>query len=726
MSKTIDVGIATAYGAAVRGGYDGTYDKFCEDLAKLADVLSEFLGFSVTVETLDAGTPATGRYEAGILSIGIPQGETGNGIQSIVLNADYTLTVTYTNGQTWTSGSIRGETGATPQLTIGTVSTLDPGQSATAEITGTPEAPVLNFGIPKGQAGASDAGAVTYNPETAYNDGTVDKAVSDLSRQISDLEDTVSTTQIINSASGAIASFNDGADNMPIRKLVAQIEPVQDLHGYDNPWSAGGGKNKVGPLELGSVSESKDAGTSYEGMQIASANRARVIAMIPINAQFTVSWDTTNYQIAAAYFDENGGYLGRSTGWRGWSTVAFTITPSTEKYIAIIVKRIDEANLSDADLTNCKIQLEFNSTATDWTPYSNICPISGHTGAEIEQRGKNLLEPKFYGGLGYNVAVGSKLLTTLTDITNTVTHTGNAYTKSGGSWGIEMNMMLPLDESFVGKRLKFSGSVEQITGFRSAYYVTDKDYIVKRKAASMNEQPQWTIDVEQGDAYLFWYMNSSSAGTLVVTEPQIELGSAAATDYEPYQGNQISVDWEDEAGTVYGGTLDVIKGILTVNKVSETFDGSADETWSFTNASRRYASISLQYNSVYTSGLAKPPFISNIAVPIPQDVTYADITYSAISSSRSQPKSLRYVFAGITDTLTLEEFKTWLSSNPLQVVYLLATPITYQLTPQEIRTLLGANNVWADTGDIAGCEYPADTKLYIDGKIADAIAALQS
>lgn len=35
-----------------------------------------------------------------------------------------------------------------------------------------------------------------------------------------------------------------------------------------------------------------------------------------------------------------------------------------------------------------------------------------------------------------------------------------------------------------------------------------------------------------------------------------------------------------------------------------------------------------------------------------------------------------------------------------QVVYELATPVTYQLTPQEIQTLKGANNIWADTGDV--------------------------
>ena len=41
------------------------------------------------------------------------QGETGVGIQSISWNPDYTMTVTMTNGATYTSGNLRGPTGAT-------------------------------------------------------------------------------------------------------------------------------------------------------------------------------------------------------------------------------------------------------------------------------------------------------------------------------------------------------------------------------------------------------------------------------------------------------------------------------------------------------------------------------------------------------------------------------------------------------------------------------------
>ena len=47
-----------------------------------------------------------------------------------------------------------------------------------------------------------------------------------------------------------------------------------------------------------------------------------------------------------------------------------------------------------------------------------------------------------------------------------------------------------------------------------------------------------------------------------------------------------------------------------------------------------------------------------------------------------------------------------------QVCYELAEPLTVQLTANEISTVLGQNNIWADTGDVE-VEYRADTKLYI-------------
>lgn len=61
----------------------------------------------------------------------------------------------------------KGDTGATPNLQIGTVTTLDSGSNATASITGTTENPLLNLGIPKGDTGGSEE---TWTEIT--NDGT--------------------------------------------------------------------------------------------------------------------------------------------------------------------------------------------------------------------------------------------------------------------------------------------------------------------------------------------------------------------------------------------------------------------------------------------------------------------------------------------------------------------------------------------------------------------------
>lgn len=46
-----------------------------------------------------------------------------------------------------------GQTGETPNIQIGTVQTLEPGQQATASMSGTAENPLLNLGIPKGVQG---------------------------------------------------------------------------------------------------------------------------------------------------------------------------------------------------------------------------------------------------------------------------------------------------------------------------------------------------------------------------------------------------------------------------------------------------------------------------------------------------------------------------------------------------------------------------------------------
>ena len=62
---------------------------------------------------------------------------------------------------------------------------------------------------------------------------------------------------------------------------------------------------------------------------------------------------------------------------------------------------------------------------------------------------------------------------------------------------------------------------------------------------------------------------------------------------------------------------------------------------------------------------------------------------------------------------TVADVKAWLSANPLQVCYPLATPTTFTHEGQAVDTLAGQNNVFVDTGDVS-VTYQASIKGYID------------
>ena len=109
-----------------------------------------------TTTTTEPGTEATvtnvGTEEDVVLAFSIPEGETGpTGPTGATGEAGPT-------GPTGATGEIgptgpTGPTGTTPTLTIGTVTTGDPGTEASATITGTAPDFVLNLTIPQGPTG---------------------------------------------------------------------------------------------------------------------------------------------------------------------------------------------------------------------------------------------------------------------------------------------------------------------------------------------------------------------------------------------------------------------------------------------------------------------------------------------------------------------------------------------------------------------------------------------
>ena len=109
--------------------------------------------------------------DTGIKALAV-DGADGVGIESIVYNNDYTITINLTNGTSYTTGSIRGQkgdkgdTGSMPQFQIGTVETLLPHRAGYVTKTGTIDNPLLNFGLVKGETGKS---AYEYAVDGGFN-----------------------------------------------------------------------------------------------------------------------------------------------------------------------------------------------------------------------------------------------------------------------------------------------------------------------------------------------------------------------------------------------------------------------------------------------------------------------------------------------------------------------------------------------------------------------------
>jgi hypothetical protein len=177
-------------------------------------------------------------------------------------------------------------------------------------------------------------------------------------------------------------------------------------------------------------------------------------------------------------------------------------------------------------------------------------------------------------------------------------------------------------------------------------------------------------------------------------------------------GTTYPISWADEAGTVYGGTLDVTTGLLTVDMASVDL-GTLTWTYYTSGTNPLFSTSSITDSALGVNGV------------VPNAISSAYTAYA--SNSRSNlasvlPNGCFSIERGATtfhvrnDAYTsAAAFKTAMSG--VQLVYELATPQTYQLTPQAVMTILGQNNIWADTGDVE-VAYCADTKMYIDKVIA--------
>ena len=499
---------------------------------------------------------------------------------------------------------------------------------------------------------------------------------------------------IISSASGSIAHFEDSTEANAV-SVIAHIEPVQDLHGYDSPWPAGGGKNLLPKDASGSsngisFTVSDDGTVTANGTSTATAFGHGGAFTLPAGSYILNGCPSNTNAIIMDIRNALGG-SGIVSGADSGNGLSFTLTEETTGVINI---RIPSGVTVNNMVFKPMIRLAAETNPT-FAPYSNICPISGWTGAKVTRTGKNLYSAKI-GKDPFANNVGATHTTDSDELVITMT----ASTDSGVYTAVTSTLRKVISGILVGSAYTYSFDIKSNT---SGNVWCGAEHNGAKNVALTTDWQRVTISVSSGKVGAFVVYNRINvARTVTVRNVQIELGSTA-TDYEPYQGETYTTDL---GGTYYGGTLDVVSGVLMVDRamidlgtLNYTYDASVPRFYSF---------------GINTS--VKPPRDSD------HEVNAISSAYKVTTLNRlySTDKFDGTFAVGNTGTLNLinrtyttaADFKSAMSG--VQLVYELATPQTIQLTPQQVALLVGTNNVWSDVNGDTDVTYKADTKLYIE------------
>lgn len=236
-----------------------------------------------------------------------------------------------------------------------------------------------------------------------------------------------------------------------------------------------------------------------------------------------------------------------------------------------------------------------------------------------------------------------------------------------------------------------------------------------------------TVTVTDSVQRIYFYISTlePEGTTITIKNVQVETGETALP-FTPYIApNTYSISWQTEAGTVYGGTLDVVSGVLTVTGVLHTLTG--EENFGLATNSRRFTAAFTTLGWERANTVLSTQNQSNSRCSHATYLTGATGTATPadyrISTDSSDRQAINF-YDTQSEFASAAAFNAYLAAQyangtPVQLYYELATPLEpIQLSPTEIKTLLGGNTVYTDAGAVS-VEYVADTKLYIDNKIAE-------
>lgn len=305
--------------------------------------------------------------------------------------------------------------------------------------------------------------------------------------------------------------------------------------------------------------------------------------------------------------------------------------------------------------------------------------LTGHTESNLFVCGKNLV-------------VASDLRATATHDSVTFTKTGigrfnvsgtNGNTTYGGYLSNNASILLK-----AGHTYRISGNWSGLTPSSSTVRV-DLRY---GSTIYLHENTESFTPTEDVVCYLGYRINANySVPNGTICSPYVTVDNSDTT-YEVYNGNTYTFTFGQ---TVYGGHFDN-KGNLVVTHGFVEFDGSSDEDW--------HLSSTYSWNVYINIPTSKPLQFGDMLFCKAGNNIVPTTPSGFIEENKCNISTNRNFQIGILGTLgitTLEDWRTWLSSNHIKVAFTLETPTSLSLTGVNPKTISGVNNIYNDCGSTA-------------------------
>ena len=488
---------------------------------------------------------------------------------------------------------------------------------------------------------------------------------------------------IYETVTGAIVSFI--TKRIAPLKIEASLEPIQGLHGYDNPWPGGGGINKLSPASA----ETK----SHNSVQVVSDG----------NGKYTISGTATggsasvSFALPTQYVIASGDYLHIMNSAANGSVVLqlkFSDNTSFAPSMTPINRIISMADHVGKTLVNLIVYVtngvEFNavltpmivasSSATSFAPYSNICPITGHTGAVVEVNDSNLLNDDdpvvlnaYYSSSTINANVNNRIVVVPCKSSTKYTFTWN--------------------------RVAISGTQDaRVCSFTESPDIGSSGTIM---AATVSANSSATFTTGANDTYLGIYFGDAryTDFSASLSASTLNLGETALP-HEAYSNNTVTLTF---GSTVYGGKLTVNEdgsGSVVAEYGLQDLGAIPQNSWRYNFASSgafdtAYLASAVKRNSCICSNYKRLDSPTGSAIS-------ADDYFVAFNKKDDGTAYTGNFAAGtlIVKDSNYSDIAAFVSAmSGVQLVYELATPVTIALTPGQVNALLGNNTVWLETGD---------------------------